>query len=109
VQVLLNLILNALDATTEGACMEISTEIFPAQNGRPGQIGIRVLDEGHGISPAAQPQIFQPYFTTKDHGTGLGLFVCRQLTRQALGGEIELVKSDSRGTEFLVTLPARTA
>ncbi len=109
VQVLLNLILNALDATAEGACMEISTEILPADYGRPARIGIRVLDEGHGISPEAQPQIFQPYFTTKDHGTGLGLFVCRQLTRQALGGEIELVKSTPRGTEFLVTLPARTA
>lgn len=108
VQVLLNLILNALDATSEGACMEISTEILSAQNGAPERIGIRVHDEGHGISPEAQSQIFQPYFTTKDHGTGLGLFVCRQLTRQALGGEIELVKSNPQGTEFLVTLPVRT-
>ena len=88
--------------------MEISTEILRAHNGVAERIGIRVHDEGHGISPAAQSQIFQPYFTTKDHGTGLGLFVCRQLTRQALGGEIELVKSNSQGTEFLVTLPVRT-
>jgi signal transduction histidine kinase len=71
-------------------------------------VGIRVRDEGHGISREAQQQIFQPYFTTKDHGTGLGLFVCRQLARQTLGGEIELVKSSPQGTEFLVTLPLKT-
>jgi signal transduction histidine kinase len=108
VQVMLNLILNALDAMNEGAAVEISTERIPSENGRQERIGIRVRDEGHGISPEAQQQIFQPYFTTKDHGTGLGLFVCRQLTRQTLGGEIELVRSSSQGTEFLVTLPMRT-
>jgi len=108
VQVMLNLILNALDATSEGATVEISTERIPARDGLPERVGIRVRDEGHGISREAQQQIFQPYFTTKDHGTGLGLFVCRQLARQTLGGEIELVKSSSQGTEFLVTLPLKT-
>ena len=108
VQVMLNLILNALDAMNEGAAVEISTERLPSENGRQERIGIRVRDEGHGISSEAQQQIFQPYFTTKDHGTGLGLFVCRQLTRQTLGGEIELVRSSSQGTEFLVTLPMKT-
>lgn len=107
VQVMLNLILNALDATSEGATMTISTELLPANAVLPDRIGVRVRDEGHGISEEAQQQIFQPYFTTKAHGTGLGLFVCRQLTRQALGGEIELVSSSTHGTEFLVTLPVR--
>ena len=107
VQVMLNLILNALDAMSEGATMTISTELLPADAHHPERIGVRVLDEGHGISAEAQQQIFQPYFTTKAHGTGLGLFVCRQLTRQALGGEIELVRSSQQGTEFLVTLPVR--
>ncbi|MBL8811190.1 MAG: two-component sensor histidine kinase [Planctomycetaceae bacterium] len=109
VQVMLNLILNALDAMPEGAKMHISTEIIPAQGGLPERVGIRVRDEGHGISPEAQKQIFQPYFTTKAHGTGLGLFVCRQLTRQSLEGDIELVQSSSLGTEFLVTIAARRA
>jgi two-component system NtrC family sensor kinase len=107
VQVLLNLILNALDATSEGATITISTELIPADDNHPERIGVRVKDQGHGISPNAQQQIFQPYFTTKAHGTGLGLFVCRQLTRHALGGEIELVSSTDQGTEFLVTLPVR--
>lgn len=108
VQVMLNLILNALDATNEGATVEITTERIVSSKGQLDRIGIRVRDEGHGISTEAQQQIFQPYFTTKDHGTGLGLFVCRQLTRQTLGGEIELVRSTPQGTEFLVTLPMKT-
>lgn len=107
VQVMLNLILNALDAMNEGASVEIATEMIPGHGGRIDRIGIRIRDEGHGISQEAQQQIFQPYFTTKDHGTGLGLFVCRQLTQQQLGGEIQLVKSTPHGTEFLVTLPAK--
>jgi signal transduction histidine kinase len=107
VQVMLNLILNALDAMSEGASMEISTELIGSDGSLPERIGIRVRDEGHGISVQAQKQIFQAYFTTKDHGTGLGLFVCQHITRQSLGGDIELVQSDARGTEFLVTIPAR--
>lgn len=107
VQVMLNLILNALDAMSEGASMEISTELIPSAGNFPERIGIRVRDQGQGISKASQEQIFQAYYTTKDHGTGLGLFVCRHITRQSLGGDIELVKSDSEGTEFLVTIPAR--
>lgn len=109
VQVMLNLILNALDATSEGAGMEIMTELLPETIAGPARIGIHVIDEGHGIPPEMQEQIFQPYYTTKDHGTGLGLFVCRQLTRHALGGEITLVKSTQHGTEFFVTLPAIVA
>lgn len=108
VQVMLNLILNALDAMKEGAAVHISTECIPGEYGREALVGIRVRDEGHGISPEAQQQIFQPYFTTKDHGTGLGLFVCRQLVRQALFGDIQLVRSSSQGSEFLVTLPMKT-
>ncbi|RLT04891.1 MAG: two-component sensor histidine kinase [Planctomycetota bacterium] len=106
VQVMLNLILNALDATNEGAAIEITTELIAETDSVPGRIGIHVRDEGHGIPKEAQEQIFQPYYTTKDHGTGLGLFVCRQLTRHALGGEITLVRSTHQGTEFFVTLPA---
>ncbi len=106
VQVMLNLILNALDATNEGAAIEITTELIADTDSVPARIGIRVRDEGHGIPRETQEQIFQPYYTTKDHGTGLGLFVCRQLTRHALGGEITLIRSTHQGTEFFVTLPA---
>ena len=109
VQVMLNLILNALDAMCEGASMSISTELIPAAGSLSARIGIRVRDQGHGIKPEALHQMFQPYNTTKDHGTGLGLFVCRQLARQSLHGDIELVSSTAEGTEFLITLPVTSA
>ena len=102
---LLNLILNALDATEEGARITISTSI-PHKDGIPESwISIQISDEGHGIKPEEQKQIFQPYFTTKSTGTGLGLFVCRQLAQQTLRGDIRLVKSSTAGTTFELLLP----
>jgi two-component system NtrC family sensor kinase len=105
VQVLLNLILNALDATEEGVSIIVTTRLLPEQADQPRFVSIQVRDEGHGISENAQQAIFQPYFTTKDTGTGLGLFVCRQLMQQTLRGDIRLVNSGSGGTTFEVTLP----
>ncbi len=97
-QVFLNLILNALDATQEGAVIELSTE--------SSNEGIRILirDEGDGISMEKQELLFKPYFTTKETGTGLGLFVCRNILQEA-GGRIELVCSTTAGTTFAVILP----
>ena len=98
-QVFLNLILNALDATQEGAVIELTTQSSDE--------GIRILirDEGSGIPAAQHDQLFQPYFTTKETGTGLGLFVCRNIMQES-GGRIELVCSTTAGTTFAVTLPS---
>jgi two-component system NtrC family sensor kinase len=97
-QVFLNLILNALDSTQEGAVIELATESCSD--------GIRILirDEGVGIPISKQDLLFKPYFTTKETGTGLGLFVCRNILQEA-GGRIELVCSTTAGTTFAVTLP----
>jgi len=97
-QVFLNLILNALDATQEGTVIELTTATCDE--------GIRILirDEGSGIPAAQHDLLFQPYFTTKETGTGLGLFVCRNILQEA-GGRIELVCSTTAGTTFAVTLP----
>ena len=96
VQILLNLILNAMDATDEGGTIEISTQL------RNGAIEVAIRDDGHGISAADQQRIFQPYFTTKETGTGLGLFVCRSIIEQAGEGRIELRESSPAGTTFVV-------
>ena len=98
VQVFLNLILNAMDATEEGGHIEIATSTFA------GDIRVTVSDDGHGIGPQDREAIFDPYFTTKKTGTGLGLFVCRNLLEGA-GGRIEIGDSSERGTAFHVTLP----
>jgi len=97
VQVFLNLILNAMDATEEGGTIEIQTsrEDF--------WLRIDVRDDGHGVPENVRSRIFQPYFTTKATGTGLGLFVCRNIVEQN-GGRIELTETSSKGTTFSVYL-----
>lgn len=98
VQVILNLVLNAVDATAPGGRIELSA----AQDN--GHLVLTVRDDGHGISAAHQERLFQPYFTTKKHGTGLGLFVTRKLLADH-GGSVEC-ESAGAGAAFRVRLPA---
>jgi signal transduction histidine kinase len=97
VQVFLNLILNALDATEEGGIVELSTEL------KTGWICVSIRDDGPGVAAEHRQVIFQPYFTTKETGTGLGLFVCRNLLEQT-GGRIELIDAPDHGATFAVFL-----
>ncbi len=99
IQVFLNLILNALDATEEESTIRIETGLVE------GAIFVRVRDEGHGISPEHVARLFQPYFTTKETGTGLGLFVCQNLLREMCDGRLELTATSPAGTTFTVWLP----
>ncbi|MGE5192588.1 MAG: sensor histidine kinase [Deltaproteobacteria bacterium] len=98
VQVFLNLILNAMDATQEGGTIEISSALVG------GWIEIAVRDDGHGICLENQPRVFQPYFTTKETGTGLGLFVCKHIIEETVDGRIELSETSPAGTKFTVFL-----
>lgn len=98
VQIFLNLILNALDATEEGGEITIATTL------EDGWIRVSVTDDGHGIAPPDRDRMFQPYFTTKPTGTGLGLFVCRKLLERTGEGRIELTQSSADGTTFTVFL-----
>lgn len=98
VQVFLNLILNAMDATPEGGTIEIRTSVTG------GWLRIDIVDTGTGIAPEHRQRIFQPYFTTKETGTGLGLFVCRNMVEQEMGGRIELTETSPDGTTFSVLL-----
>ena len=101
-QVLLNLILNSLDATEEGGRIEITTRVSGQS------LDIEIADDGHGIAPEDQSRLFEPYFTTKATGTGLGLFVCRN-SMEGFGGLIELVGSAAGGTCCRVSLPLGAA
>lgn len=67
-------------------------------------IEISVADTGEGISPEGMKRLFQPLFTTKARGIGLGLTVCRNLT-EANGGRIEVESRLGEGTTFTVILP----
>jgi signal transduction histidine kinase len=99
VQVFLNLILNAIDATDRTGTVELGV-----QRG-PGGVTVVVRDDGCGIAEKDVPRLFQPYFTTKKHGTGLGLFVTRKLVTDH-GGTVTF-ESGGGGTVFRVFLPLR--
>jgi signal transduction histidine kinase len=98
VQVVLNLVLNAIDATALGGRIELSAR----QDGS--ELVVVVRDDGCGIPPEQTARVFRPYFTTKKHGTGLGLFVTRQLVADH-GGVVEYEPCPEGGTEFRVRLP----
>ncbi|MCA9552593.1 MAG: hypothetical protein KC933_21345 [Myxococcales bacterium] len=100
-QVILNLILNGLDASTDGVGpVTLTTRHRPER----GCVELRVRDQGSGIPPEDLDQIFIPFFTTKQHGTGLGLAVCYRIIT-AHGGTIVPVSRVGEGTEFIVQLP----
>lgn len=101
VQVFLNLILNAVDATSKDG----EIELYAEQHGS--ELLVRVRDDGAGIAPEHAGRLFQPYFTTKRHGTGLGLFVTRKLVTDH-GGSVEFESNPGEGTVFRVRLPMTT-
>ena len=96
-QVFLNLALNAMAAMPKGG-----TLTFCISN-QEDSIRIDVADTGNGIPPEIQSRVFDPYFTTRNDGTGMGLALCDKIVRQH-DGSIDF-QSSSRGTEFTVTLP----
>jgi two-component system, NtrC family, sensor kinase len=105
-QVLLALIINAIDAMPRGGNLWIETRIETGLNSAENEIQIQVRDDGTGIPPDVLPQIFEPFLTTKEsgRGVGLGLAISRGIVERH-HGRID-VKSDlSRGTTFTVTLP----
>lgn len=102
-QVVTNLLLNARDASPEGSEITITL----ARVGRE-HVEMTVRDEGTGIPPNSLEHIFEPLFTTKRTGTGLGLSVARQIVTRH-GGSIEVTNRATGGAEFRMVLPATKA
>ena len=94
-RILINLIKNAIQA--KATHIHISAEIDSNE-----QTLIHVSNDGVPISPESQEQIFIPFFTTKQEGSGIGLSLSRQIMR-AHNGTIDLTRSDDQGTEFTLT------
>lgn len=101
VQVTLNLLLNAADATQGTGRIRIEAARVDSH------VRIAVEDDGPGILPEIRQRLFEPFATTKDvgKGTGLGLAVCRGLV-ESVNGNIALDESHGPGTRFVVALPA---
>ncbi|MGI9102478.1 MAG: sensor histidine kinase [Terriglobales bacterium] len=99
-QVLLNLVLNAIQAIDGAGQVRVKTE---AQDGLA---YVTVEDTGHGIDPEDLPNIFRPFYTTKGHGTGLGLSLARRIVEDH-GGRLTVSSVLGKGSTFLVSLPLR--
>jgi signal transduction histidine kinase len=97
-QVLLNLILNALQANSKGGRVMVSARQ------QCNQMLLQVVDEGCGIEEADLEKIFDPFYTTKEGGTGLGLAISYQIVAQH-GGSITAKKNAGRGMTFDLVLP----
>jgi len=99
-QVLLNLLLNAVQSMDKPGTIHVTVDM----DARGKCAVISVADEGKGIAPEHLPNIFRPFFTTKGHGTGLGLSLAKR-TIEAHSGKIQVSSELGKGTKFLITLP----
>jgi signal transduction histidine kinase/ABC-type uncharacterized transport system substrate-binding protein len=106
-QVLLNLVMNAMDAMISTPTSR--RHILISTRGSENQ-GVEVLvrDRGHGIRPLEDGRLFEPFHTTKEHGLGLGLTICSTIM-QAHGGRLTLLNQESGGVVAGFSLPARQA
>ena len=119
-QAFLNTIRNGAQAMTDGGILRISTRLMehPRETNGAGEtnglgeptesIEIQIGDSGHGIPQRALKQVFDPFFSTKVSGSGLGLPVTQRII-QDHGGHIEVTSQEGEGTTFIFTLPVERA
>ena len=97
-QIISNLLSNAFRWTPDGGRLAVE---LGAENG---SVSIAVQDNGPGIAPERRPKVFDPFYTTKAKGTGLGMAIAKRIV-EAHGGQIAVGESDNPGAGFLITLP----
>lgn len=102
-QALVNLIVNAVEATAPGGSVEVETARAPS-NGRD-EIAIRVSDRGAGFTPVQARELFKPFFTTKPEGHGLGLAVSQNILLEHGGRIVAANRVDPSGAVFEMQIP----
>jgi signal transduction histidine kinase len=107
-QVLLNLVLNAIQASKEGGVILISARLQPDLSGPGMWLRLSVKDEGEGINRRDRDRIFKPFHSTKIYGTGLGLSISRRIV-EAHGGRLEVESEAGKGCRVTVVLPEDAA
>jgi signal transduction histidine kinase len=102
-QVLLNLIINAVEAMSGIKERPCELTIVSASDG-PDTVSVEVRDSGTGLDPEHAPHLFEPFYTTKAEGLGIGLSISRSIV-EAHGGRLSAAANAPHGTVFSVSLP----
>jgi signal transduction histidine kinase len=97
-RVVFNLLLNAVEASPEGGAVTLKTRLVD------GAAEIAVIDRGVGIDPAHRESIFNPFFTTKPDGVGMGLAIVSRIVAEH-GGTMSVESEPGQGSVFRVLLP----
>ena len=104
-QVFMNLFLNAIDAMPKGGDLKVEAALVVQEDGeRVPSVCVKISDTGVGISPENIEKIFNPFFTTKSSGIGLGLSISNRLMLEN-GGKIEVQSKPNAGSVFLLYFP----
>ncbi len=100
-QMLINLLMNAIEVSKPGDEIHITGRLDDLK------VHMTISDEGQGLCPEDAEKVFTPFFTTKDHGTGLGLPVCKQIVEEH-EGVIRFLSQEGVGSDVHVELPRRS-
>jgi K+-sensing histidine kinase KdpD len=102
-QVMLNLIVNAIQSTSdvEDGNREVHISTVPIE---PEGVRVAVRDTGHGVRPESLPRLFEPFYTTKPDGMGMGLSICRSII-EAHGGRLWATRCEPRALSFSLRSP----
>lgn len=107
-QAFLNLFLNALEAMEAGGTLKVSTSFKAGDTKHSPGVAVVISDTGTGISPEHLQRLFQPFFSTKPNGTGLGLLITKQIIEEHAGA-IRVESGPGKGTTFYLEFPAHEA
>ena len=99
-QVLLNMIINAIQAMPDGGTVQLATRV----NRETGDVELEISDNGQGMSEKKMEQIFTPFFTDKNRGSGLGLAIAKNIIEKH-GGRIDVFSQEGVGSQFTLSFP----
>jgi len=102
-QVFLNILKNAIEAMEKGGKLKIRTSSTPHE--KPMYAMIKITDTGTGIDEENLPYLFDPFFSTKSRGAGLGLALCKKIVVENHRGQIDIESKKNMGTTVTITLP----
>ena len=105
-RVVINLVTNAMDALEDSRIAKPRVGVSMGENLAGTEVWVRVRDNARGIDDETRERIFDPFYTSRENGTGLGLALCRKIV-DGHQGTIEVESSEGEGTEFILTFPRR--